>query len=266
VIADHGVSGVSTRLCERPEGKRLFDLLRRGDVLVVRWVDRLGRNYDDVVETIRKFIRDIEPVAGIARGTSLMEVNLSFPAQTISEFIAYAKSNPGKINMGAVGVGSATHMYGELFKLMAHLDLVTVNYRTPALALSDLIGGQINVMFDSLVSSIEHVRAPELRALAVTSATRLEALPDIPPVGDFVPGYEAASWYGIGAPRNTPPNIIDELNKEINAALADPKMKSRIADLGGLPMPMTSTDLVKFIAGETEKWGKVVRAANIKPE
>jgi tripartite-type tricarboxylate transporter receptor subunit TctC len=209
------------------------------------------------------FIRDIVPVASIEGGASLMEVNRSFPAKTVSEFIAYAKAHPGKINMGVVG-GGTTHLYGELFKAMAGVDIVTVYYRGPAAALTDLIAGQIDVMFDSVISSIEHVQAGELRALAVTSATRLEVLPNIPTVGDFVPGYEATSWNGIGAPRNTPAEIIDKLNQEVNAVLADPKMKARIADLGVTVLLNTPADFGKLIADETEKWRKVIRANNIK--
>jgi len=209
------------------------------------------------------FIRDIAPVASIERGSGVMEVHPLFPAKTVPEFIAYAKANPGKVNMGAVAGGS-THLYGELFKVMAGVDLVTVHYRNSPL--TDLIGGQLQCMFDPLASSIEHIRAGELRALAVTSATRLEVLPDIPTVGEFVPGYEATVWNGIGAPKNLPAEIVDKLNKEINAALADPKMKARIADLGAEVLAGSPADLRRLIAEETEKWARVVRAANIKVE
>jgi tripartite-type tricarboxylate transporter receptor subunit TctC len=200
------------------------------------------------------------------RTPAVMEVNPAVPAKTVPEFIAYAKANPGRINMAAVGPGSVTHIHGELFKMMAGVDLITVHYRSPATALTDLIGGRVQVMFDPVVSSIEHIRASELRPLAVTTGSRLEALPNIPMVGDFVPGYEASGFAGIGAPRNTPPEVIDRLSKEISVALADPKMKSRFADLGGIVVPGSPTDFGKLIAEETEKWGKVIKTANIKLE
>ncbi len=192
-----------------------------------------------------------------------MEVHPSFPAKTVPEFIAYAKANPGKINMG-VAPGGSTHLYGELFKVMAGVDMVAVSYRNSPL--TDLIGGQLQVMFDPIVSSIEHIRAGELRALAVTGAARLEVLPDIPTVGDFVPGYEATAWNGIGAPKNTPVEIIERLNREINAGLSDPKLKARIADLGAAVFLSSPTETGKLIAEETEKWGKVIRAAKIKAD
>jgi tripartite-type tricarboxylate transporter receptor subunit TctC len=212
------------------------------------------------------FIRDIAPVASIMRTTNVMVVQPSFPAKSVPEFIAYAKANPGKINMATAGVGSPPHVYGELFEAMAGVDLIQVHYRGGGPALVDLLGGQVQIMFEGITSSIEYVRAGKLRALAVTSATRWAALPDIPGVGEFVPGYEAIGWFGLGSPKNTPAEIIDTLNREINAGLADPTMKARIADLGGSPMPMTPTDFGKFIADETEKWAKVIRTANIKPE
>ena len=212
------------------------------------------------------FSRDIAPVASIVLVPSVMEVNSQFPTKTVPEFIAYAKANPGKINMGAAGPGSSTHIFGELFKMMAGVDLVPVQYRSSGPALTDLMAGQVQVMFDPLGSSIEYIRAGRLRALAVTTATRSEALPDVPTVGDFVPGYEASLWQGIGAPKSTPPEIVDKLNKEINAALADPKMKARLADLGGTPLLGSPADFAKLIADDTEKWGKVIRAANIKAE
>ena len=195
-----------------------------------------------------------------------MVVNPSVPAKTVPEFIAYAKANPGKINMASAGIGTAAHMAGELFKMMAGVNMVHVPYRGGGPALTDLLGGQVQVMFATTVSSIEYIRAGKLRALAVTTATRSEALPDIPTVGDFVPGYEASDWYGIGAPKNTPAEIVDKLNKEINAGLADPKMKARLADLGGTVLAGSPADFGKLIAEETEKWGKVIRAANIKAE
>jgi tripartite-type tricarboxylate transporter receptor subunit TctC len=195
-----------------------------------------------------------------------MEVNSEFPAKTVPEFIAYAKANPGKINMGAAGPGSSTHIFGELFKMMAGVDLVPVQYRSSGPALTDLMAGQVQVMFDPLGSSIEYIRAGRLRALAVTTATRAEALPDVPTVGEFVPGYEASLWQGIGAPKSTPPEIVDRLNREINAALADPKIKARLADLGSTPLVQSPGEFAKLIASDTEKWGKVIRAANIKAE
>jgi tripartite-type tricarboxylate transporter receptor subunit TctC len=212
------------------------------------------------------FIRDIAPVAGIIRVPNVMVVNPSFPAETVPEFIAYAKANPGKINMASAGNGTSIHVSGELFKMMTGVNMVHVPYRGGPPALTDLIGGQVQVMFDNITTSIEYIRAGKLRPLAVTTATRWEGLPDVPTVSDFVPGYEASSWSGIGVPRNTPADIIDKLNKEINAALADARMKTRLADLGGTVLPGSPADFGKFIADETEKWGKVIRAANIKPE
>jgi len=212
------------------------------------------------------FIRDIAPVAGIVRLPFLMLVNPSVPAKTVPEFIAYAKANPGKINMASPGIGTAPHVAGELFKMMAGLNLVHVPYRGGAPALTDLISGQVQVMFLSPAASIEYIRSGRLRALAVTSATRWEGLPDLPTVVDFLPGYEASVWFGVGAPKNTPNEIIDTLNTEINAALSDPKLKARLADLGGKVLPGSPTDFGKLIADETEKWGKVIRAANIKAE
>jgi tripartite-type tricarboxylate transporter receptor subunit TctC len=212
------------------------------------------------------FIRDIAPVAGTVRTANVMEVNPAVPAHSVPEFIAYAKANPGKINMASAGPGSSPHLCGELFKTLAGVDLVTVHYRGSGPALPDLMSGQVQVMFDSIVSSIGHIRAGRLRPLAVTSANRMEALPDLPTVGDFVPGYEAGGWQGIGAPRNTPTEIVTRLNREINAGLADPKMKARFVDLGGMVMLGSPADFGKVIADETEKWGKVIRAANIKAE
>jgi tripartite-type tricarboxylate transporter receptor subunit TctC len=210
------------------------------------------------------FIRDIAPVAGVVRVPNVMEVNPSVPAKTVPEFIAYAKANPGKLNMASAGNGSSLHVYGELFKMMTGVDLIHVPYR--GLPFADLIGGQVQVAFSPIISSLGYIRAGQLRALAVTTATRSDVLPDIPTVGEFVPGYEASAWFGVGAPKNTPPEIVEKLNKEINEALADPKMKARLADLGGVPMPMTPAGFGNLIADETEKWGKVIRAANIKAE
>jgi tripartite-type tricarboxylate transporter receptor subunit TctC len=212
------------------------------------------------------FIRDIAPVASISRETFALEVNPSFPAKTVSEFIAYAKANPGKLSMASPGSGTGPHMAGELFKMMAGVDLVHVPYRGSALALTDLMGGQVQVTFGPLSSSIQYVRAGKLRALAVSSASRSDALPDIPTLADFLPGYEATGWFGIGVPTSTPAEIIDKLNREINGAIADPKIKARLAEFGGLPMPMTPADFGTFIAKETEKWGKVVKFSGAKPD
>jgi tripartite-type tricarboxylate transporter receptor subunit TctC len=212
------------------------------------------------------FVHDIAPVASVIRTVGVMEVNPSVPANSVPEFIAYAKANPGKVNMATAGIGSGPHLAGELFKKMAGVDLVTVHYRGSGPALPDLIGGQVQVMFDLIVSSVEHIRAGKLRALGVTTATRIDALPDVPPIGDFVPGYEAVGWQGIGAPRNTPVEIIDKLNREINAALADTTFKAKLADLGGVPFATTPSQLGQFIAEFTDKWGRLIRAANIKGE
>ena len=200
------------------------------------------------------------------REPNVMVVNPSVPAKTVPEFIAYAKANPGKINMASAGNGTSHHVAGELFKMMTGVDMVHVPYRGAAPALTDLLGGQVQVMFAAMPASIEYIKAGKLRALAVTTATRSEALPDIPTVGDFVPGYEASAWYGVGAPKNTPAEIVDKLNKEINAGLADPKIKARLADLGGTLLAGSPADFGKLIADETEKWGKVIKFAGIKPE
>ena len=212
------------------------------------------------------FIREIAPVAGIARGAFVMVINPSVPAKTIPEFIAYAKANPGKISMASSGTGTTNHVAGELFKMMTSVDMVHVPYRGDAPAITDLLGGQVQVYFGTLSGSVEYIRAGKLRALAVTTAARSEALPDVPPVGDFVPGYEVSTWIGVGAPKATPPEIVDKLNKEINAALADHKIKARLADLGSTPVVGSATDFGKLIADETEKWAKVIRAADIKAE
>jgi tripartite-type tricarboxylate transporter receptor subunit TctC len=212
------------------------------------------------------FIRDITPVAGIIRTALVLVVHPSFPAKTVSEFIAYAKASPGKISMASAGIGSGPHVAGELFKMMAGVNMVHVPYRGGGPALTDLLGGQVQVYFPTTVSSIGYIRAGRLRALAVTTATRSDALPDTPTVGEFLPGYDASFWYGIGVPKNTPAEIVDKLNEAINAGLADPTIKARLADLGGVPMPMSPADFGKLIADETEKWAKVIRAANIKAE
>jgi tripartite-type tricarboxylate transporter receptor subunit TctC len=212
------------------------------------------------------FIRDSAPVASIARAPSVLEVHPSVPVKSVPELIAYAKSNPGKLNMGSGGTGSTQHILGEQFKMMAGVNLVHVPYRGAGPALIDLLGGQVQVMFDNVPSSIEYIRAGRLRALAVTTVTRSEALPDIPSLGDFVPGYEGSIWYGVVAPRATPAETIVKLNHAINAILADPNTRARLADLGGTAFPGSPSDFGKFIAEETEKWGKVVKASGAKPE
>jgi tripartite-type tricarboxylate transporter receptor subunit TctC len=212
------------------------------------------------------FLRDIEPVAGIMSVPLVMEVNLSVPARSVPEFIAYAKANPGKINMASAGNGTAVHISGELFKMMTGVDMVHVPYRGTPPAMTDLFGGRVQIIFDNMPGSIGYIRAGKLRPLAVTTAARSELLPDIPPLADFVPGYAASAWYGVGAPKGTPAAIVGRLNQEINAALADPALQARLIDLGGSILPGSPADLGRFMAAETEKWGKVVRFAGIKPE
>jgi tripartite-type tricarboxylate transporter receptor subunit TctC len=210
------------------------------------------------------FIRDIAPVASIGGGPYVMVVNPSVPAKTVPEFVAYAKANSGKINMGSSGHGSVSHVFGELFKMMTGINLAHIPYRGGYLP--DLLSGQVQVVFGTIATNIQYIRSGMLRALAVTTATRSDVLPDIPTVGEFVPGYEASAWYRVGAPRNTPAEVIDKLNKQIDAFAADPTTKARLAGLGVDPVLMTSAEFGKFIADETEKWGKVIRAANITAE
>jgi tripartite-type tricarboxylate transporter receptor subunit TctC len=212
------------------------------------------------------FLRDIVPVAGISREPLAMEVQPSFPAKTLPEFIAYAKANPGKINFGSAGIGSSLHMAGELFNLMAGVQLVHVAYRGSPPALNDLLGGQIQLMFSPLPPSIGYVKSGRLHALAVTTATRSQVLPDVPVIADVVPGYEASAWYGIGAPKGTPAEIVERLNAEINAGLADPKLRAQLITLGSVPFAGTPSDFGKHMAAETDKWAKVIRAAKIKPQ
>jgi tripartite-type tricarboxylate transporter receptor subunit TctC len=212
------------------------------------------------------FIRDISPVANIVRVPGVMVVHPSFPAKSVPEFIAYAKANPGKVSMASAGIGSQNHLAGELFKTMTGVNMTHVPYRGGGPAISDLLGGQVDVTFAVVTTAIEYIRADKLRALAVTSATRVEVLPDIPAIGDFVTGYDASGWFGLCAPKNTPVEIVDKLNKEINAVLADAKFKARLSDLGGTTLPGSPADFGKLIADDTEKWGKVIRAANIKVE
>jgi tripartite-type tricarboxylate transporter receptor subunit TctC len=250
-------TNIGTELVVRapPDGYTLL-LVSVSNVINATLYDRLNFNFN----------RDIAPIAGIVRQPALMMVNPSVPAKTVPEFIAYAKANPSRVNYASIGIGTSNHVAGELFKMMTGVNMVHVPYRGGAPALTDLIGGQVQVMFIGPVGSIEYIREGKLRALAVTTATRVEALPDIPTVGEFVPGFEASSWFGIGAPRSTPPEIADKLNKEINAVLAEPKIKTRLADLGGTALAGSPADFGKLIVEETEKWGKVIRAANIKPE
>jgi tripartite-type tricarboxylate transporter receptor subunit TctC len=212
------------------------------------------------------FVRDIAPIASIMRVPGVLEVNPSVPAKTVPEFIAYAKANPGKLSMASGGNGSTPHLYGELFKRMAGIDMVHVPYRGTSLALPDLLSGRVQVLFDLVTTAMEQIASGKLRALGVTTAARLDGLPNIPPIADFLPGYEASGLQGVGAPRNTPAEIIDKLNKEINAALADSKIKTQLAGLGGMTLGGSAADFGKLIAEETEKWGKVIRAANIKPD
>jgi tripartite-type tricarboxylate transporter receptor subunit TctC len=210
------------------------------------------------------FDRDIVAVAGIARQPQVMLVSPSFPAKSIAEFIVHAKANRGNVNMGSAGNGTPSHLSGELFKMMAGVDLVHVPYRGVAPALTDLIGGQIQVLFTSTASSLEYIRAGKVRPLAVLPATRLQSLPDVPALAEFVPGYEASQWYGLGAPRNTPADVVNRLNKEINLALAEPKMRLRLEELGGVALAGSPADFSRLIAEETEKWGRVIRTARIK--
>jgi len=212
------------------------------------------------------FIRDIAPVGSVIRYPYVMLVNPSVPAKSVPEFIAYAKANPRKLNMASPGIGSGPHIAGELFKMMAGVDLIHVPYRGAGPALTDLLGGQVQVSFASMPSSIQYIRAGKLRALAVVTATRSEVLPDVPTIGEFVPGYEASSWFGVGAPKDTPAEIVDKVNKEINAGLADPNIEARLAALGGTVLALSPADFGKLIADETEKWGNVIRALNIKAE
>jgi tripartite-type tricarboxylate transporter receptor subunit TctC len=212
------------------------------------------------------FMRDIAPVSGISREPNVMVVNPSVPAKTVAEFIAYAKANPGKINYASAGIGSSQHMSGEMFKMMAGIEMVHVPHRGTAPALTSLLGGEVQVVFASMPSVLEFIRTGKLRALAVTTATRSDELPDVPPVGDFLPGYEASVFYGVGAPKNTPPEIVEKLNAEINAGLTDSKFRARLTDLGGAPLPGSPTEFGTLIASETEKWAKVIKFANIKAE
>jgi tripartite-type tricarboxylate transporter receptor subunit TctC len=212
------------------------------------------------------FIRDVALVAGLVRVPNVLEINPAVPAKTVPEFIAYAKANPGKLSFASGGNGSSLHVLGEMFKMMAGIDMLHVPYRGGAPALIDLLGGQVQVMFDTIPQSIEYIRAGKLRALAVTTSARSEVLPDVPPIGDFVPGFEAGSWWGIGVPKNTPAAIVDRLNKEINAGLADPKIKARLTELGTTPLLFTPGEFGAFVGAETEKWAKVIKFSGARNE
>jgi tripartite-type tricarboxylate transporter receptor subunit TctC len=238
-----------------PDGYTLY-LANTANAINATLYDRLNFN----------FMSDIAPVASIARTPGVMEVNPLFPAKTVPEFIAYARANPGKVNMASAGTGNVTHMWGELFKLMAGVDLQHVPYRGEAPAITDLLGGQVDVLFGGLPAAVEHVRAGRLRALAVTTATRSQALPNTPTIGDFLTGYEASAWYGVGAPKNTPTEIVDKLNREINISLGDPKIMARFAELGFTALAGSPADFGKLVAEETEKWGKVVRATGARAD
>ena len=238
-----------------PDGYTLLAVLT-GNAINTTLYDKLNFN----------LTRDIVPVAGIIRGSYVVVVNPSVPAKTIPEFVTYAKSYPGKINMASAGTGTGPHVAGELFNIMSGANMVHVPYRGGGPALNDLLGGQVQVYFAISAGAIGYISAGKLRALAVTTAARSELLPDIPTIAEFLPGYEASAWLGLGAPRGTPTEIVDKLNKEINAALADPKIKASLADMGGSVLPGSPAEFGKLIAEETEKWAKVIRAANIKPE
>jgi tripartite-type tricarboxylate transporter receptor subunit TctC len=212
------------------------------------------------------FIRDSAPVAGLIRLANVMAVHPAVPANNVAEFIAYAKANPGKINFASGGVGTSPHLSGELLKMMTGINLVHVPYRAAASAYPDLMAGQVQMLFDNIPSSIGHIRTGKVRTLGVTGAKRVAAIPDVPTIGETVPGYEVSIWYGMAAPRGTPPEIVEKLNQAVNAVLADPKLQARLAELGGEPMPMTPAEFGKLVAEETEKWAKVIRAANIKAE
>ena len=249
-----GNIGSETALNSPADGYRLL-LCSVANAISVTLYDKL--NYD---------FREVAPVAAISRAPNVMVVNPSVPANTVPEFIAYAKANPGKINMASSGVGTSIHLSGELFKLMTGVDIQHVPYRGSAPMLTDLLAGQVQVAFDNLQPSLPHIKAGKLRALAVTTATRSQALPDLPAIAEFVPGYEASTWNGVCAPRNTPAEIVNKLNAEIDAGLADPNFKARLADVGASALPGSPADYGKLIADEIEKWGKVIRAGNIKAE
>jgi tripartite-type tricarboxylate transporter receptor subunit TctC len=247
--------GTETALHSPPDGYTLL-LVNPANAINATLYPKLGFN----------FLRDSAPVAGIMRVPNVMEVNPEVPAKTVAEFIAYAKANPGKINWATSGNGTSVHLSGELFKLMTGVQLTHIPYKGSAPALTDLIAGTVQVIFDNMPPSLPHIRAGKLRALAVTTATRSEALPEVPTVAETVPGYEASAFYGMSVPKGTPPEIVDKLNKEINAALADPNIKARLAELGGILTPGSPTDFGKLVADETEKWAKVIKAGSVALE
>jgi tripartite-type tricarboxylate transporter receptor subunit TctC len=247
--------GTEAALKAAPDGYTLL-LASSANTIGASLYDKLSYN----------FVRDIAPVAKIVDASGVMEVHPSVPAMSVPDLIAYAKANPGKISMASAGNGTFQHVSGELFKMMAGVDMTHVPYRGAGPALIDMLGGQVQIMFDSLPSSIEHIRGGKLRPLAVTAAVRSEALPDLPTVGDFLTGYEATGWWGIVAPKGTPIEIVAKLNREANAGLADPRLKARFSEIGGMPVPMSAADFGKVIADETEKWAKVVKFARIKPD
>jgi tripartite-type tricarboxylate transporter receptor subunit TctC len=251
-----GNVGTEAVVSAPPDGYTLLMVNAAPSAINATLYDRLNFN----------FLRDMAPVGGVARTPLILQVTPSFPPRTVPELIAYAKANPGKVNMASAGNGTPPHVAGELFKMMAGVDIVHVPYRGGGPALVDLLGGQVQMMFGVLASSIEYIRAGKLRPLAVTTAMRAQALPDVPTLGDFLPGYEASDWYGICAPKGTPAEVIGRLNIEINAGLADPKLKARLDDLGGIVLAGSPAEFGKLIADETEKWGKVVRAAHMRPE
>jgi tripartite-type tricarboxylate transporter receptor subunit TctC len=238
-----------------PDGYTLF-WITAANAINATLYDRLNFN----------FMRDIVPVASFVRGPGVMEINPAVPARSIPEFIAFARANPGSVNLASSGIGSLSHVAGELFKIMTGVDMLHVPYRGAAPALNDLIAGRVQMMILPIISSIEHIRAGRLRALGVTTATRLEVVPDVPTVSEFLAGYEVSDWTGIGVPKNTPGEIVDRLSTEINAALGDPEMKARLAELGSVLMPMSQAQFIKLIADETAKWAEVVKSASIKPE
>jgi tripartite-type tricarboxylate transporter receptor subunit TctC len=248
-----GNIGTETVVQAAPDGYTLH-LTATSDAINATLYENLNFNLD----------RDLAPVAGLIRGPLVMAVTPSFPAKTVPEFIAYAKANPGVINFGSGGVGFATHVAGELFKMLAAVNMVHVPYRGQGPAMTGLLGSQVQVLFDPVVTSLPHIRGGRLRALAVSTATRSDVLPDVPSMGDFVPGYEASVWFGTHAPRNTPAVIVEKLNQETNAGLADPALRTRLIDMGGIPMLMNPADFGKFVADEIDKWAKVIKFANIK--
>jgi len=247
--------GTDAALRATPDGYTLL-LVNPANAINTTLYDKLSFN----------FTRDLAPIAGFTRVPNVMEVNPMVPAKTVPEFIAYAKANPGKVNMASSGSGTSVHVSGELFKMMAGINMVHVPYRGAGPMLTDLLGGQVQITFDNMPSSIQHIKGGKLRALAVTTIARSEALPDVPSLSEFVPGYEASAWFGVGAPKGTPPEVIEKLNKAVNAALADPKMQARLAELGGMVMAGTPEDFGKIIAEETDKWAKVVKFSGAKPE